>query len=86
MIILQECLAALKAKKRWYLDSSCLRHMIGDIDQFFILESKDEGSIIFENNRKGRMIGIGKIKNTSSTFIENVLLIDKLKNNLLSIS
>ena len=86
MTILQECLVALKAKKRWYLDSSYSRQMMSDIDQFFILESKDERSIIFEDNQKRRIIGIGKIKITLSPFIKNVLLIDKLNNNLLSIS
>ena len=60
--------------------------MTNDIDQFFILKSKDEGSVIFGDNRKGRIIDIGKIKITPSTFIENVLLVDKLKHNLLSIS
>ena len=60
--------------------------MMDDIDQFFILESKDGGSVIFEDNCKGRIIGIGKIKTTPSTFIKNVLLVDKLKHNLLSIS
>ena len=60
--------------------------MTGDIDQFFSLESKDKGSVTFENNHKGRIISIGKIKITPSTFIKNVLLVDKLKHNLLSIS
>ena len=76
----------MKSKKRWYLDSGCSRHMTSDIDQFFILESKAEGSVTFEDNRKGRIIGIGKIKITPSTFIEIILLVDKLKHNLLSSS
>ena len=59
--------------------------MTGDIDQFFILESKDEGYITFGDNRKGRIISIDNIKITPSTFVENVLLVDKLKHNLLSI-
>ena len=36
----EECLAALKSKKRWYLNSGCSRHMMDDINQFFILKSK----------------------------------------------
>ena len=60
--------------------------MTDDIDQFFILESKNESYVTFGDNRKGRIIGIGKIKITPSTFIENVFLVDKLKHNLLSIS
>ena len=60
--------------------------MMDDIDQFFTLESKDEGSVTFGDDHKGRIIDIDKIKITPSTFIENILLVDKLKYNLLSIS
>ena len=69
MIILQEYLTALKAKKRWYLDNDYSRHMTDDINQLFILESKDERSVTFGDNRKGMTIGIDKIKITPSTFI-----------------
>ena len=60
--------------------------MAGDKDQFFTLEMKDGGTVTFGDNGKGKIIGIGKIKITPFTFIENVLLVDKLKHNLLSIS
>ena len=75
MTILQECLTALRAKKRWYLENGYSRHMMGDVNQFFTLEKKDGRSITFSYNRKGRIIGKGKIKITSSTFIEDVLLV-----------
>ena len=60
--------------------------MTGDIEQFFTIKTKDEGFVIFGDNKKGRIIGLGNIKISPSTFIENVLLVDKLKHNLLSIS
>ena len=40
----------------------------------------------FGDNGKGRIIGYGSIGNNSSSLIENVLLVDGLKHNLLSIS
>ena len=40
----------------------------------------------FGDNGKGRIIGYGSIGNNSSSFIENVFLINGLKHNLLSIS
>ena len=40
----------------------------------------------FGDNEKGRIIGHGSIGNNSSSIIENVLLVDGLKHNLLSIS
>ena len=40
----------------------------------------------FGDNGKGRIIGQGSIGNNSSSLIENVLLVDGLKHNLLIIS
>ena len=60
--------------------------MMGDINQFFTLKSKEERFVTFGDNKKGKIIGIGNIKITPSTFIKNVLLVDKLKHNLLSIN
>ena len=39
----------------------------------------------FGDNGKGRIIGHGSIGNNSSSLIENVLLVDGLKHNFLSI-
>ena len=58
--------------------------MTGDINQFFTIKSKEEGFVSFGDNKKGKIIGLGNIKISPSTFIENVLLVDKLKHNLLS--
>jgi len=44
------------------------------------------GTITFGDDSKGNIIGIGNIKIGSSPLIENVVLIDGLKHNLLSIS
>ena len=42
--------------------------------------------VTFRDNNKGKIIGIGNIDITPSKSIENILLIDGLKHNLLSIS
>ena len=60
--------------------------MMDDKDQLITLEMKQRVMVTFGDNGKGRIIGIGKIKITPFTFIENVLLVDKLRHNLLSIS
>ena len=60
--------------------------MISDESQFIILEAKNEGMVTFEDNDKGKIIDIGNIGITLSTCIENILLVDGLKHNLLSIS
>ena len=60
--------------------------MTGDESQFITLEAKNGGMVIFRDNGKGKIIGIDNICITSSTCIENILLVDDLKHNLLSIS
>ena len=47
---------------------------------------KSGGSVIFGDNAKGKVIGIGTIGKDYSTYIDNMLLIDGLKHNLLSVS
>ena len=76
-----------KNTRRWYLDSGCSRHMSDDKEQFITLEPKDEdGVVTFGDNGQGKIIGIGKIQITPSTFIDSVLLVKGLKHNLISIS
>ena len=60
--------------------------MTGDISLFSTISKKDGGHVTFGDNAKGKIIGIGDIGNNSHIIIENVLLVDSLKHNLLSIS
>ena len=68
------------------MDSGCLRHMTRDESKFAFLTRIKEGYVTFGDNGEGRIIGHGCIGNNSSSLIENVLLVDGLKHNLLSIS
>ena len=68
------------------MDSGCSRHMTGDESKFAFLTRRKGGYVAFGDNGKGRIIGHGSIGNNSSSLIENVLLVDGLKHNLLSIS
>ena len=60
--------------------------MTGDPSQFSKLTSINEGYVTFGDNNKGKITGKGTIGNKSNFFIEDVLLVDGLKHNLLSIS
>nr|KYP52978.1 Retrovirus-related Pol polyprotein from transposon TNT 1-94 [Cajanus cajan] len=84
----QDTIECLRAKSLlWYIDSGCSRHMTGDPSKFSSLKLKNEGSITYGDNNKGRILGHGNIGNSSSqTLIENVLLVEGLNHNLLSIS
>ena len=60
--------------------------MTRDSSHFSKLTSLDEGYVTFGDNNKGKIIGKGTIGNKFNFFIEDVLLVDGLKYNLLSIS
>ena len=68
------------------MGSGFSRHMTRDESKFTFLIRRKRGYMTFGNNGKGGIIGHGSIGNNSSSFIENVLLVDGLKHNPLSIS
>ena len=76
-----------KARKNmWYLDSGCSNHMTGDRAMFSSISPKDEGYVTFGDNAKCKIVGEGKVGKSPNPTIENVLLVNGLKHNLLSIS
>ncbi|XP_050896005.1 uncharacterized protein LOC127102702 [Lathyrus oleraceus] len=79
-----ECLES--TKKMWYLDSGCSRHMTGDIPLFIDFVPKKKGFFTYGDNNKRAILGKGSVGNPSSTTISDVMLVDGLKHNLLSIS
>ncbi|XP_061345699.1 uncharacterized protein LOC133291453 [Gastrolobium bilobum] len=81
---LNVCLKSVSSK--WVLDSGCSRHMTGDITKFLSITRKEHGHVSYGDNNKEKILGIEKVGNSSSTCIENVLLVDGLRHDLLSIS
>ena len=60
--------------------------MIGDHNLLSILKFKDDGTVTFGDNAKVKIVRIGNVGNPDNPSIENVLLVDDLKHNLISIS
>jgi len=61
--------------------------MTWDINNFATLSRYHEGgTVTFGDDSKRKIVGIGNIKLSSSLMIENVVLVDVLNHNLLSIS
>jgi len=61
--------------------------MTGDINQFSNLEKKIGGNVTFGDNGKGNIIGKGTVGNSSfPSLIEDMLLVENLNYNLLSVS
>ena len=66
--------------------SGCSKHMTSDVSKFITISPKKSGHVTYDDNNKGKIIGVGKIGTNSSTPIENVLLVEGLKHSLLSVS
>jgi hypothetical protein len=74
--------------RHWVLDSGCSQHMTGVSKMFNTIKPNDSGidSITFGNNKKGDVIGLGRIAISNDHSISNVLLVEKLNFNLLSMA
>ena len=68
------------------MDSGCSKHITSDFSKFSTFTKKDGRFVTFGDNAKGKIIGIGNVGNSPSPIVENILLVDNLKQNLLSIS
>ena len=83
-LFMKECLATIH--NRWYLDSGCSRHMTGDKTKFCLLTKGEGGQVTFGENSKGKIIVSGKVGKNLSSCIDDVMLVEGLVYNLLSIS
>ena len=70
----------------WYLNSGCSRHMTGDRSLFKVFKSKKGGNVTFGDGSKSQIKGKGIITLPRLSDIANVLYVEGLKVNLLSIS
>ncbi|CAL1363606.1 unnamed protein product [Linum trigynum] len=71
---------------QWYLDSGCSHHMSGKSYLFNSLARKRGGKVTFGDDSQGIIVGSGNIGEIPGPVIKNVLLVEGLKHNLLSIS
>jgi len=83
-LYLQVCLASNNLL--WYLDSGCSKHMTGDASQLTNLKLRPAGYVTYGDNNRGRILGVGNIGEIDKVIIKDVLLVERLKHNLLSIS
>ena len=70
----------------WYLDSGCSKHMTGDSIQLINIKWKFAGYVTYGDNNRGKILGVGDIGENDKVIIKDVLLVEGLKHNLLSIS
>src|SRR6266540_459334 len=73
--------------RHWVMDSGCSQHMTGNSRIFTTLEEgdHDRDNITLGDNSKKKVIGLGKIAITNDLSIQNMLHVEDLCFNLLSI-
>ena len=69
----------------WYLDSGCSSHMTRDRSPFKVFESKKGGNVTFGDGSKSHIKGKGIVSLPGRLDIANVLYVEGLRVNLLSI-
>jgi hypothetical protein len=78
----EEC----KEEDEWYIDSGCSSHMTGDQDKFINLKRKG-GNVAFGDDSSTKILGEGVVELRRKNAKENnVLLVEDLFHNLLSVS
>jgi hypothetical protein len=86
----EECTLSLQAKKKkhgWYVDSGCSKHMTGDRDKFLTLRKERDGLVSIGNDDSTKIIRKCTVRiGNKNTKAENVLLVEDMKHNLLSVS
>nr|ABF96973.1 retrotransposon protein, putative, Ty1-copia subclass [Oryza sativa Japonica Group] len=72
----------------WVVDSGCTNHMTGERSMFTSLDEEggSRENIVFGDDGKGKVMGLGKIAISKNQSLSNVLLVNSLSYNLLSVS
>jgi hypothetical protein len=80
-------LSAQRQKDPWYIDSGCSKHMTGDKSKFLSLSESKSGNVTFGNDAPGKIKGKGMVSlSNGKGKAQDVLFVDGLKHNLLSVS
>ena len=79
-------LCATEKQNLWHIDSGCSKHMIGDPNKFIRLRKDNKGKVAFGDNMSSKIIGKGTTAINNKIKDKNVLLVEDLKPNLLSVS
>jgi hypothetical protein len=79
-------LSAQRQNNPWYIDSGCSKHIMGDKGKFLSLSESKLGNVTFGNDAPGKIKGKGMVSlSNGKGKSQDVLLVDGLKHNLLSV-
>ena len=77
-------LCTIEKQDLWHIDSGFSKHMTGNPTRFKKLKD-NKGRVTFGDNKSSKIIGKGTVVINGKIKEENVLLVEKLKPNLLSV-
>ena len=77
-------LCATQNQNLWHLDSGCSKHMTADPNKFIKLKY-NKGKVTFGDNFSSKIFGKGTLVVNNKIKAENVLVVENLKPNLLSV-
>ncbi|VFQ83837.1 unnamed protein product [Cuscuta campestris] len=69
------CPKAKHGKDKPGFKNGCSKHMTGDASKFLQIKPAKGGNVIFGDNSKGKIIGIGSVGKSENSSIDNVLLV-----------
>ncbi|XP_012852378.1 PREDICTED: uncharacterized protein LOC105971989 [Erythranthe guttata] len=86
-----KCLSAITSLKAsttndWYFDSGCSRHMTGVKEFLKNYQQITGGAVTFGNGKNGEVLGKGSLNHENLPKLKNVLFVEGLTSNLISIS
>jgi len=70
----------------WYFDSGCSKHMTGNVNYFEYIRHCEKRCVTFGDGGKGEIRGKGKLISDKLTKLDNVLFVEGLFSNLISVS
>ena len=79
-------LCATEEKNLWHVDSRCSKHITWDLNKFIRLRKYNKGKVTFGDNMSSNIIGNGTSAINNKIKAKNVLLVEDLNTNLLSVS
>ncbi|XP_057432497.1 uncharacterized protein LOC130725270 [Lotus japonicus] len=76
----------VSSEEDWYFDSGCSRHMTGVKNLLDKVKPRTTSYVTFGDGAKGKIKGSGKLVSSGSPGLDDVLLVEGLTANLISIS
>lgn len=75
----------IKNKDEWYISNECSHHMTGDKSKMESLKKNQDGKVILSNDAPTKVLGKGRDIINKNRKVVDTLLVQGLKQNILSV-